>query len=91
MTIAFIAIFLAGTANFAMHRWLMECGHPLVEAAIAPVRRVLGRNASYVLEFALLVGALALANRNWFIGLMLYGVYTALNAATIAWIKGMDG
>jgi hypothetical protein len=42
MTILLIVIFLAGIGNFAMHRWLLESGHPLVEAAIAPIRRTLG-------------------------------------------------
>jgi hypothetical protein len=90
MTIALIAIFFAGIGNFAMHRWLLESGHPMVATAIAPVQRVMGRHATYVLEFGLLVGAMLLSVQNWFVGLCLYGVYTALNAATIAWLKGMD-
>jgi hypothetical protein len=89
MTIPLIAIFLAGIGNFAMHRWLIESGHPLVEAAIAPIHRTLGGNATYVLEFLLLLGAMLLAVQSWFIALCLYGVYTALNAATIGWLKGM--
>ena len=36
----------------------------------------------------LLLAALWLASINWFAGLMLYGSYTAMNAATIAWLKG---
>lgn len=91
MTIALIAIFLAGIGNFAMHRWLLEGGHPLVTAAVAPIQRALGRYATYALEFILLLGAMLLSVHNWFIALCLYGVYTALNAATIAWLKGMDG
>jgi hypothetical protein len=91
MTIALIAIFLAGIANFAMHRWLLEGGHPLVMAAIAPIQRTLGKYATYGLEFFLLLGAMLLSTQNWFIALCLYGVYTALNAATIAWLNGMDG
>lgn len=90
MTLALVAIFLAGIGNFAMHRWLLESGHPVVEAAIAPIRRALGGRATYVLEFILLLGAMLLSQQNWFIALCLYGVYTALNAATIAWLQGMD-
>ena len=41
MLIALIAILLAGTANFAMHRWMLESGHPVVEAATGPLRRAL--------------------------------------------------
>lgn len=88
MRLATIVILFAGAGNFAMHRWMLESGHPMVEAATAPMRRVLGRYATYVLEFGLLLGALWLAERRWFIALMLYGVYTAMNAATVAMIKG---
>ncbi len=88
MLIAMLAIFCGGIANFAMHRWMLESGHPVVDAAVAPVSRLLGRHATYGFEFALLVMALWLAQERWFPALMLYGVYTALNAATIAWLKG---
>ena len=88
MWIAIFAILAAGTANFAMHRWMLESGHPLVEAATGPLRRALGRHATYVIEYILLVGALMLAVDHWFFALMLYGVYTMMNAATIAWLKG---
>jgi hypothetical protein len=88
MLIAMIAILIAGTANFAMHRWMLESGHPLVELATGAVRRALGRYATYVFEFALLLGALLLAERSWFIALCLYGVYTAMNVATVGWLKG---
>jgi len=88
MLIATIVIFLCGTANFAMHRWMIESGHPLVMAATRPIQRLLGRNATYVFEFTLLAGTMAAASRWWFPALMLYGVYTALNAAAIAWLKG---
>ncbi len=88
MLISMIAILLAGTGNFAMHRWMLESGHPLVEAATAPIRRTLGRHATYVLEFGLLLGALLLAKESWFIALCLYGVYTVMNAATVGWLQG---
>lgn len=90
MTVTLIAIFIAGIANFALHRWLLESGHVLVVNAVAPIQRVLGRHATYVIEFALLAGALAWATRSWFPPMMLYGAYTAINAATVAWIKGME-
>lgn len=88
MIIATIAILIAGMGNFAMHRWMLESGHPMVEAATGPVRRALGRHATYVIEFAILLGMLLWAQSRWFPALMLYGVYTALNAATVALIKG---
>ena len=62
MLIALIAILLAGTANCAMHRWMLESGHPAVEAATGGMRRTLGRHSTYVVEFVLLLTA-ALATR----------------------------
>jgi hypothetical protein len=91
MIIALIAILCAGSGNFAMHRWMLESGHPMVEAATGPMRRTLGRHSTYVLEFALLLGALTLAQNSWLIALIMYGVYTAMNAATIGWLKGTPG
>lgn len=88
MTFALIAILLAGSGNFAMHRWMLESGHPLVEAATGPMRRTLGRHSTYVLEFALLLGALWLADSSWFLAMCLYGVYTMMNAATVGWLMG---
>lgn len=88
MTLPLILVFLAGIANFAMHRWMLESGHPIVEVATGPFRRTFGRHATYVLEFALLVGALTLTEGWWLGGLMLYGIYTVLNATTIAWLEG---
>lgn len=90
MLIALIAILLCGTANFAMHRWMLECAHPVVRAASERLRRLLGRHATYIFEFALLLLALVMAESNWFPTLMLYGVYTALNAATVAWVKSLE-
>ena len=39
-----------------------------------------------VFEFLLLVGAMAIATRNWFTALMLYGLYTIFNAMAFSWI-----
>lgn len=88
MLLPTLLILIAGVANFAMHRWMLESGHPVVEAAIRPIRRAMGRNASIVIEFGILIGALWMAQRSWFVPMLLYGVYTALNAATVALIKG---
>jgi ABC-type transport system involved in Fe-S cluster assembly fused permease/ATPase subunit len=90
MTLSLLVILICGTANFAMHRWMLESGHPVVEMATGAFRRALGRNATYIIEFALLVGALSLSLRWWYAAVMLYAAYTAMNAATIAWLKGPD-
>lgn len=86
MWIAIIAIFCAGTGNFAMHRALMESDDPLVRQMTRPLAEKIGPHTSYILEYLLLVGAMAMATRNWFAGLMLYGLYTIFNAIAFNWI-----
>ncbi len=88
MQLASLLILLAGVANFAMHRWMLESGHPLVEAATQPVRNLLGVHATYVIEFAVLLAALWLSEGHGLTALITYGVYTALNVGTIGYIKG---
>ena len=84
MTLATIFIFLAGVANFAMHRALMESRDPIVRAAVVPVQRAMGRYTSYAAEFALLLIALSFA-ATWPNGtLLLYGLYTGINTLVFA-------
>ena len=86
MLIAIIAIFCAGIGNFAMHRAFMESDDPLIQQMVRPLTERAGPNITYVFEFLLLVGALAVATRNWFTGLLLYGLYTIFNAMAFSWI-----
>lgn len=87
MLIELIAILVAGAGNFAMHRWMLESGHPAVEAATGPFRRTLGRYSTYAIEFVLLLAAALSTQRNWFVPLLLYGLYTMMNVGTVAWLK----
>ena len=87
MIVAVIAIFCAGIANFAMHRAFMESDDPMVQAMIRPFVERVGPWTSYGFEFILLLGALMLADRNWFAGLLLYGLYTMVNAMAFSWIR----
>lgn len=86
MWIAIIAIFCAGVANFAMHRAFMESDDATVRQMIAPLVEKTGPHFTYIFEFLLLVGAMAIATRNWFTGLLLYGLYTMFNAMAFNWI-----
>jgi hypothetical protein len=86
MVIALIAIFCAGTLNFAMHRAFMESDDPLIAQMVRPLAARVGPHATYVFEFLLLVGAMALATRSWSAALFSYGAYTIFNAAAFAWI-----
>lgn len=87
MIVALIAIFCAGVANFAMHRAFVESEDPMVQAMIRPFLNRVGPWFTYGLEFFLLLGALLLAQRNWFAGLLLYGLYTIFNAMAFSWIR----
>ena len=53
---------------------------------IAPLADKAGPHITYIFEFLLLVGAMAIATRNWFAALMLYGLYTMFNAMAFSWI-----
>jgi len=77
-------VFLLGIGNFALHRAVLSSRHPAL-AQLAWLVQGLGRRASLVLEFALLLAALLLAARGhpgW--GWVYFG-YSALNALA-AWL-----
>jgi hypothetical protein len=86
MVIALIAIFCAGIANFAMHRAFMESDDPLIQQMVKPLAAKAGPHITYIFEFLLLVGAMAIATRGWFTALLLYGLYTMFNAMAFSWI-----
>jgi hypothetical protein len=87
MLVALAAIFLAGIANFAMHRAFMESDDPMVQAMIRPFVERVGPWVSYAFEFMLLICGMLLAQRNWFAGLLLYGLYTMVNMMAFSWIR----
>jgi hypothetical protein len=80
-----IAAFLLGIANFAMHKAVVESGHPFVEDTKLYFGRHFGRNGSYFLEFGILLGAMLFANSGSTLVLGLYAAYTAFNAIA-AWL-----
>ena len=86
MWIALIVIFGAGVANFAMHRAFMESDDPLIQQMVRPLADKVGPNITYVFEYLLLVGAMAIATRNWFTGMLLYGLYTIFNTLAFNWV-----
>ena len=82
----FVALsFLLGIANFAMHKAVIESGHPFVQDSKLYFGRHFGKHGSYVLEFVILVGALVFATGGSWIALIVYGFYTALNMMA-AWL-----
>lgn len=80
-----IACFLLGIANFAMHKAVIESGHPFVEDTKLYFGRHFGRSGSYLIEFLLLLGALFFAYGNSALVFGLYAGYTACNAIA-AWL-----
>lgn len=81
---AVLALFILGVANFAMHKAVLESGHPLV-GQMPRFVQMLGGRVTLAAEFVLLLGAMLLvatgsAGWGW-----AYLGYTLLNASA-AWL-----
>jgi purine-cytosine permease-like protein len=77
--------FVLGVANFAMHKAVVESGHPFVEDSKFYFGRHFGKQSSYILEFVILLGVMGFtANGSW-IAPAVYLIYTGLNALS-AWL-----
>lgn len=75
-----IICFVLGIGNFAMHKAVVESGHPFVEDSKLYFGRHLGRNGSYAIEFVMLAAAMIFAASGSWIAIVFYTIYTALNA-----------
>jgi hypothetical protein len=80
-----IACFLLGIANFAMHKAVVESGHPFVEDTKLYFGKHFGRNGSYYLEFGILLGVMLFAHTGSTLIAWLYAAYTACNGIA-AWL-----
>lgn len=78
-----IVLFLLGTANFAMHKAVLESGHPMIER-IGWMRPRAGFPISLGLEFAILLSTLLFVANGWTGLALVYALYSALNALS-AW------
>lgn len=81
---ALVALFLLGIVNFAMHKAVLESGHPLLGRS-PWFMHMLGGRFSLVVEFLMLLGAMLMSyqgSSGWAWG---YGVYSALNGVS-AWL-----
>lgn len=79
-----IAIFVLGVANFAMHKAVLESGHPLVGQMPWSVHRLGGR-VTLTVEFLVLLGAMLLVGAGFTGWGWAYLGYTMLNALA-AWL-----
>lgn len=84
MTVTLIVIFLLGIANFALHKAVLESGHPLL-GKMPWFVHMLGRRLTLLTEFAVLLSAMLLAANGWPALAWAYAAYSAMNAVA-AWI-----
>ncbi len=81
---AIAIIFLLGIGNFALHKAVLDSGHPLL-GRMPWFVHMLGGRITMLTEFLVLLAALLLAANGWPGLAWAYGVYTALNAVA-AWL-----
>ena len=74
---ALLATFLLGIANFALHKAVLESGHPLLGRM--PFMNMLGPRASLAAEFLVLLGAMLLT-----VGVGLLRLYRVQRARRLA-------
>lgn len=77
-------LFALGLGNFALHRAVLDSGHPLLRDVPRHVR-VAGVQLTLVAEFGILVAAMLLAANGWAGAVWFYGGYFALNLS-LAWL-----
>ncbi len=79
---AITLIFLLGIANFALHKAVLESGHPLLAQLPALFRSPSGR-ASMAFEFVVLLGTMLMVandSTGWIWGYLAYSGINALSA-----------
>lgn len=82
--IALSILFLLGIGNFALHKAVLESGHPLMQQ-LPWLFHSKGGGVSLLLEFFMLLGTMLMADSgavSWAWG---YGLYSAVNLAS-AWL-----
>ena len=78
-------LFLLGTANFAMHKAVLESGHPLL-GQVPWFFHMLGGRLSLLVEFVMLLGSMLMVDSGatgWAWGYLAYSLINALSAWTI--------
>ena len=79
-----IVTFILGTANFTMHKAVLESHHPLLER-VPLFFQLLGGRFSLLIEFGMLLGAMLMVAQGSLGWALFYGAYTAVNALS-AWL-----
>lgn len=81
---ALVVLFLLGVANFAMHRAVLDSGHPLLRQA-PWFMHMLGGRFSLAVEFLMLVAAMLMVAEGSLGWAWFYGGYSLLNVLS-AWL-----
>lgn len=81
---AILLIFLLGIGNFALHRAVLESGHPLLAHMSGPLQ-MLGGKASLVAEFVVLLAVMLLVANGHLGWGWAYAIYSMVNGFT-AWL-----
>jgi hypothetical protein len=77
-----MVLFALGVANFAMHKAVLESGHPIVARTFAYFGMMNGR-FGLVLEFVALLGAMLMVDAGmagWAWAYMIYSFFNTLSA-----------
>lgn len=81
---AIVIIFFLGIGNFALHKAVLESGHPLLGQMPWFVHMLGGRITMFT-EFLVLLAALLLAANGWPGLVWAYAIYSVLNLVS-AWL-----
>lgn len=79
-----LVLFGLGIANFAVHKAVLESGHPMLDALPGYYRQSGGRFSLWF-EFFVLLAAMLLAGNGWAGAAVAYAVYSLVNFLT-AWL-----
>ena len=80
---ALVFLFVFGVANFALHKAVLESGHPILMQLPAFFRG--NRWMSLFVEFLLLLGTMLLAEQGNLAWVWGYGLYSVMNGLS-AWL-----
>lgn len=83
-SLALVLVFLFGMANFAVHRAVLESGHPILDQ-MGWLFRSFGGRLSLIAEFMLLTGSMLLVASGQHGWAWAYGIYSVLNGFS-AWL-----
>ena len=81
---AILILFVLGIANFAMHKAVLESGHPLLIHA-PRYFQLLGGRFSLGIEFFILLGSMLMVDAGMVAWAWGYAIYSAVNGCA-AWL-----